>query len=122
MAEELVTILRYRYVIEEMVMKRSEFDKINKVPTDPDYQDTALFLFGRCSGTEFVDWEWGEEECFMPDESKYGIAPHGFLVFEGDVRGYSDDCVSVNRNQWEEELPFEIRSDDPFGLYEKEAA
>jgi hypothetical protein len=109
MAEELVTILRYRYVIEEMVMERSEFDKINKISTDPDYADTALFTLGRCSNAEFVDWGWGSEEEFLPFGDGEMREPHGYLVFSGDVTDYSDDCAYVNAEEWEHEFPFEIR-------------
>jgi len=109
MAEDLVTILRYRYVIEEMVMKRSEFDKINKAPTDQSFEDTSLFILGRCSNAEFVDWQWGSEEEFLPSKNCDMREPHGYLVFDGDVTNYSDDCAYANGEEWEHEFPFEIR-------------
>lgn len=122
MAEEFVTILRYRYVIEETVMKRSEFDKINKEPTDPDCGDCIYFLLGPVSDVEFVDWDWGGEYEFMPTQDGRMPEQNGYLVFKGNVTAFSDDCAYHFSNDWEHEFPLEVKSVDVYGSKDLKAA
>ena len=102
---ELVTIVRYRYVIEEKVISREEFEKINKPDTGDGWPD---YVFEEAGDEGFVDWQSGYEPDFMPEVNPgYKF---GFLVFDGDVRGNSDDYVSMKAgvNNWESQFPLTI--------------
>ena len=105
---ELVTIVRYRYVIEEKVVNRKEFDKINML--DPDQYWPSL-EFDEVKGedhTKWQEWRWGGEREFLP--ANPSDAEHGFLVFDGDVMEDVDDYISMMAgvDNWEEDFPLTI--------------
>ena len=103
---EVVTIVRYRYVIEEKVVSRERFDKINML--DPNEYWPCFDDAGEEDNTRWREWILGGERELLPGTPS--DADYGFLVFDGNVAENIDDYISmmVGRNNWEEDFPLTI--------------
>lgn len=103
---ELVTIVRYQYVIEQKVVSRERFDKINML--DPNEYWPCFDDAGEEDDTEWREWILGGERELLPGTPS--DADYGFLVFDGNVAENIDDYISmmVGRNNWEEDFPLTI--------------
>ena len=100
MPEDLVTIVRFRTLIEEVVLPRAEFDRLNTVEDsgDPDGLDD-LVTKDRIDELPFEDWNWGVFD-FFEDPT------YGYMVFAGDRTGESDDLVLCS--QWQDSFPLSV--------------
>lgn len=108
---ELVTIVRYRYVIEAKVVSREGFDKINMLDPNeywPTFDDAGEEDNGEEDNTRWREWILGGERELLPGTPS--DAEYGFLVFDGNVAENIDDYISmmVGVNNWEEDFPLTI--------------
>ena len=115
MTEELVTLVRYRVVMEEVVIPRTQFDELNNVGTEDeydavyDYDQACMDRMSWIADLPFEDAGF-DGGVFLPD-------PDGYVVFSGDVTDHTDDLVSVMGNDaWQELPPFKV---DGEGYFEK---
>lgn len=115
--QEVVTIVRYRVVIEEAVVPLRDFNKYNDVGMEQNFYEHPEVFF-KCN---FEDWEM-DSPCAMFDvselvQSKHG---HGYIAFLGDVRSYTDDVVSLtDPKDWQhsDREPISIASNDYMGYW-----
>ena len=98
--EDLVTVVRYRTVVEEVVLSRAEFDRANAVE-NPDDLDQLMDAQERIDQLPFQDWQWGTYDYF-PE-------PVGYMAFAGDVTSYSDDAVMCSK--WQRQAPLTVDED-----------
>ena len=97
MTQELVTVVRYRTVVEEVVLPRADFDRANAVQ-DPEDLDQLMDAQERIDELPFQDWQWGTYDYF-PE-------PCGYMAFAGDVTSYSDDAVMCSK--WQTQAPLTV--------------
>lgn len=115
--QEVVTIVRYRVVIEEAVVSLEGFHKYNDAGKEQDfYEDPEVFF--KC---KFEDWEM-DSPCAMFDvnELVQGQRGHGYIAFLGDVRSHTDDVVSLtDPKDWQhsDREPISIASNDYMGYW-----
>jgi hypothetical protein len=91
MTERLVTIVRRRVVIDEVVITEKEFNEINSLNTDEECE----VAYERLTKLPYETWEINE--CYED----------AYIAFTGDVRAFSDDLVSLSSN-WGSLLPLEL--------------
>ena len=100
MANELVTVVRFRTVIEEVVLPRADFDRLNTSNLAEDGEDEFDWeVKDRIDELPFQDWDWGVIDFF----------PHptfGYMAFAGDVTGETDDLAFCS--QWQESFPLVV--------------
>jgi len=72
--EQLVTLVRQRLVLEEVVMTKEEFNAYNK-RLDSDFYWSEL------------DWKDSQFPEYCEEQTYY-------TAYEGDVTSFTDDCVS----------------------------
>lgn len=78
----VVTLVRRKVILEEVVISKEEFDKIN----DEMNTDHGILW----SELEWKDAEWID---YTADNTEY-------TAFPGDVTSFSDDCVNFFDNMW----------------------
>jgi hypothetical protein len=93
MTERLVTIVRRRVLIDEVVITEKEFNEINNLSKEEDCSPA----YERLSELPYEAWENKEDEYYED----------AYMAFAGDVRAFSDDLVSVTIN-WNSLLPLEL--------------
>jgi hypothetical protein len=115
MTKELVTVVRYRVVVEEVVIPRTQFDQLNNVGTEDDYEavceydQACLDRMELIADLPFEDAGF-DGGVFLPD-------PDGYVVFSGDVTDHTDDLVGVvGSDAWQDLPPFKV---DGEGYFEK---
>jgi len=74
--DNLVTLVRHRMVLEEFVMTRKEFNKMNK-----------KIKTGECCWSNDIEWKDAQWEDYCEEQTTYTAYP-------GDVTSFSDDCVA----------------------------
>ena len=102
MTKELVTLVRYRNVIEEVVVTRDLFDELNNVTWED--ADACIEAEDKINALPFQDWQWGTAD-FVKEH-------RGFMAFKGDVVGHSDDLASLST--WQYDLPLTLDSQNYF--------
>ena len=115
--QEVVTIVRYRVVIEEAVVPLRDFNKYNDVGMEQNFYEHPEVFF-KCN---FEDWEM-DSPCAMFDVSELDQSKHGngYIPFLGDVRSYTDDVVSLTYpKDWlhSDREPISIASNDYMGYW-----
>lgn len=106
--ESLVTVLRYRVVIDEIVVSAKKFAEYNKQALGDNPDSPEHFL--ETSDNKFHDWQWGPP-MQMADPSHFvGDMGEGYVAFKGDVTSGSDDLFPPNYDSWchgyAEPIPF----------------
>ena len=99
MIQDLVTVVRYRTIIEEIVISRQQFDELNNAAGSEDC-DIAIDAENTFDDLPFCDWGWGAC-CDFVEYDK------GYCVFQGDVTSDSDD--RVYSRPWQHEFPLQIQ-------------
>jgi len=100
MTTELVTVVRFRTLIEEVVLPRAEFEQINTSHAPADEADLSDYeVRYRIDELPFKDWQWGEE--YFVDFPAYG-----YMAFAGDVTGETDDLVLCS--DWQDFFPLTV--------------
>tara|TARA_R110002050_G_C8561592_1_gene481713 strand:+ start:66 stop:521 length:456 start_codon:yes stop_codon:yes gene_type:complete len=99
--ESLVTVLRYRVVIEEIVVSAKDFFEFNKQAEEGEAgSEQSVEDILETKTNKFEDWDWG---CVgaMADPSKFvGDWGEGYVAFKGDVTSASDDIVPCKHESW----------------------
>lgn len=118
MTEELVTIVRYRVVIEEMVMPRKEFEAKNAEAKLEHDNGSFEYEFANYLPKEFEDWGWGDNSWLVGPESVDQCDREGYKVFNGDITSCSDDYVRTI-GEWQCTPPFTINEENYFDQFKK---
>jgi len=80
--QDVVTLIRRKVVLEEVVISREKFDQINQaIENDEDEYWSDL---------DFQDAQWED----------YTIENTLYTAWSGDVTSCSDDCVNFYDNEW----------------------
>lgn len=83
--DDVVTLIRRKVTLEEVVISREKFDQMNQALENDDIEDEQYW-------TDF-DWKDAEWEDFTIENTMY-------TAWSGDVTSCSDDCVNFYDNQW----------------------
>tara|TARA_B100000925_G_scaffold107871_1_gene79553 strand:+ start:1635 stop:2027 length:393 start_codon:yes stop_codon:yes gene_type:complete len=80
-SDNLVTLVRRKVVLEEIVVTREEYEKLNKNVASNRYLDGSEFYWSELDwkNAEFTDWE---------EENTH------YSAYEGDITSFTDDVVS----------------------------
>ena len=111
--ESLVTILRYRVVIDEIVVSKEKFHEYNLQAgfDDDDELGENVEDFLETKDNKFEDWGWGSPSLMADPRDFVGEAGEGYVAFEGDVTSGSDDLFPMNYYSWSHDqfslIPFE---------------
>ena len=96
--ESLVTILRYRVVIDEIVVSAKKFAEFNKQAKQDEPERPEDFF--ETPDNKFEDWQWGSPSQ-MSNPSKFvGDMGEGYVAFKGDVTSASDDLFPCHHSSW----------------------
>lgn len=80
--EDVVTVVRRRVILEEVVISKEQYEKINsEIDSDEGMAWSQL---------DWKDAEW----------SDYSDENTSYTAFPGDVTSFSDDCVNFYDNDW----------------------
>ena len=107
--ESLVTVLRYRVVIDEIVVsakKLAEYNQHALQGNEPECPEHFL----ETPDNKFHDWGW-DSPCAMANCSEFvGEDGEGYVAFKGDVSSASDDLFPGSYDSWAhswgEPIPF----------------
>ncbi len=103
--ESLVTVLRYRVIIEEIVVSAKDFSEFNKQAEEDDDSVTAYDAL-ETKDNKFEDWGWGPVMQMADPRNFVGEWGEGYVAFEGNVTSGSDDLFPNNFESWSHS-PFE---------------
>lgn len=107
--ESLVTVLRYRVVIDEIVVsskKLAEYNQHTLQGNEPERPEKFL----ETPDNKFHDWGW-DSPCAMASCSEFvGEDGEGYVAFQGDVTSGTDDLFPGRYDSWAhghgEPIPF----------------
>ena len=104
-SDNLVTLVRRKLVLEEVVVTREEYEKYNKiVGQDDDFYWSEL----NWENAQWEDFEW---------ENTY------YSAYEGDITSFTDDVVAFMQPDPENRLSYEqlplLNSDDFYDQFNK---
>lgn len=104
-SDNLVTLVRRKLVLEEVVITREEYEKYNKiVGQDDDFYWSEL----NWENAQWEDFEW---------ENTY------YSAYEGDITSFTDDVVAFMQPDPENRLSYEqlplLNSDDFYDQFNK---
>ena len=106
--ESLVTVLRYRVVIDEIVVEAAKLAEYNKRAATDDIISPEEIL--ETENNKFQDWEWGSPSLMADPSNFVGGMGEGYVAFEGDVTSGSDDLFPGHydswAHSWSEPIPF----------------
>ncbi len=96
--ESLVTVLRYRVVIDEIVVSAKKFAEYNKQAEQDDPQSPEDFF--ETPDNKFEDWQWGSPSQMSNPSDFVGDMGEGYVAFKGDVTPVSDDLFPCDHSSW----------------------
>lgn len=106
--KSLVTVLRYRVVIDEIVVEAAKLAEYNKQAATDDIVSPEQIL--ETEDNKFRDWEWGSPSLMANPSNFVGEMGEGYVAFEGDVTSGSDDLFPGHfdswAHSWSEPIPF----------------
>lgn len=104
--DSLVTVLRYKVVIDEIVVSRERFDEFN---SQKEFDCVEDFL--ETDNNKFEDWQWGTPSAMANPRNFVGEAGEGYVAFHGDVTSATDDLFPMSYVSWSHDsfspIPFE---------------
>jgi hypothetical protein len=104
--DSLVTVLRYKVVIDEIVVSRERFDEFN---SQKEFDCVEDFL--ETDNNKFEDWQWGTPSAMANPRDFVGEAGEGYVAFHGDVTSATDDLFPMSYACWSHDsfspIPFE---------------
>ena len=104
--DSLVTVLRYKVVIDEIVVSRERFDEFN---SQKEFDCVEDFL--ETDNNKFEDWQWGTPSAMADPRNFVGEAGEGYVAFHGDVTSATDDLFPMSHACWSHDsfspIPFE---------------
>ena len=102
--ESLVTILRYKVVIDEIVVTKEKYYEYQLQSCALDCDDLAIVEtvedFLETEDNKFQDWDWGSPSLMANPRVFVGESGQGYVAFEGDVTSGSDDLFPINYDSW----------------------
>ena len=103
-SDKLVTLVRRKFVLEEAVISREEFDNYNKNMRSSDFS------------WRHIDWKDAEWDEFCEEKTYYS-------AYEGDVTSFTDDIVGWMCPDNDHRMSFEplklLNSDDYFDEFDE---
>jgi len=111
--DSLVTVLRYKVVIEEIVVSKEKFDEYNLQAgfEDKDRFGETVEEFLETKDNKFQDWGWGSPSLMSDPRDFVGESGEGYIAFKGNVTFGSDDLFPINHDSWSNDefspIPFE---------------
>jgi len=103
-SDKLVTLVRRKYMLEEAVISREQFDKYNKNMRSGDFS------------WRDIDWKDAQWDEFCEEKTYYS-------AYEGDVTSFTDDIVGWMMPDHDHRMSFEPlsiqNSDDYFDQYDE---
>ena len=103
-SDKLVTLVRRKFVLEEAVITREEFDNYNKNMRSSDFSWVD------------IDWKDAEWDDFCEEKTYYS-------AYEGDVTSFTDDIVGWMCPDNDHRMSFEpltlLNSDDYFDQFDE---
>ena len=96
--ESLVTVLRYRVVIDEIVVEAAKLAEYNKRAATGDIIAPERIL--ETENNKFHDWEWGSPSLMADPSNFVGEMGEGYVAFKGDVTSGSDDLFPGHYDSW----------------------
>jgi len=96
--DSVVTILRYRVVIEEIVVDAKRFNEYNRQKFDDDSEWPDDFF--ETKENKFEDWGWGHPRLAANLNGFVGEEGEGYVAFQGDVTSASDDLFPADPRSW----------------------
>ena len=103
-SDKLVTLVRRKFVLEEAVISREEFDNYNKNMRSSDFSWVD------------IDWKDAEWDDFCEEKTYYS-------AYEGDVTSFTDDIVGWMCPDHDHRMSFEplslLNSDDYFDQFDE---
>ena len=116
--DSLVTVLRYKVVIDEIVVSKKKFDDYNL------QAGVSASGFGKLGETvedfletkynKFQDWGWGSPSLMSNPSDFVGELGEGYVAFKGNVTTGSDDLFPGNYDSWshDEFDPIPVENND----------
>ena len=101
----LVTVLRYRVIIEEIVVSAEKLSEYNNQANKGDDSIPAYDAL-ESKSNKFEDWGWGAVMQMADPQDFVGEWGEGYVAFEGDVTSGSDDLFPGDFESWSHS-PFE---------------
>ena len=118
--DSVVTVLRYKVVIDEIVVSKKKFDAYNLQEefNNEDINVIPVEDFLETEDNKFQDWQYGTPSAMANPRDFVGEAGEGYVAFRGDVTSATDDLFPMNYSSWSHDsfspIPFE--SNDNFSL------
>jgi hypothetical protein len=103
--ESVVTVLRYRVVIEEIVVSAEKLSEYNNQANQNDDSNPAYDVL-ETKKNKFEDWGWGSVMQVADPRNFVGEWGEGYVAFKGDVTSGSDDLFPSDFESWSHS-PFE---------------
>lgn len=116
--DSVVTVLRYKVVIDEIVVSKKRFDDYNL------QAGVSASGFGKLGETvedfletkhnKFQDWGWGSPSLMSNPGDFVGELGEGYVAFKGNVTTGSDDLFPGNYDSWshDEFDPIPVENND----------
>jgi hypothetical protein len=111
--DSLVTVLRYKVVIDEIVVSKEKFDAYNLQEefNNEDINVIPVEDFLETEDNKFQDWQHGTPSAMANPRVFVGEAGEGYVAFRGDVTSATDDLFPMNYVSWSHDsfspIPFE---------------
>ena len=121
--DSLVTVLRYRVVIDEIVVSKKKFDAYNlqKEFNSKDELVIPVEDFLETEDNNFHDWEYGSPSAMANPRDFVGESGEGYVAFHGDVTSATDDLFPMSFDSWSHDSfsPIPVESNDLFASLAK---
>ena len=116
--DSLVTVLRYKVVIDEIVVSKKKFDAYNSQKEFNSKDELVIPVedFLETEDNGFQDWQYGTPSAMANPRVFVGEAGEGYVAFHGDVTSATDDLFPMSYNSWSHDSfsPIPFGSDDYF--------
>ena len=104
--DSVVTVLRYKVVIDEIVVSKEKFYEFN---SREEFDSVENFL--ETEDNKFEDWQYGTPSAMANPRDFVGEAGEGYVAFHGDVTSATDDLFPMSYDSWSHDsfspIPFE---------------
>ncbi|NBQ50449.1 MAG: hypothetical protein EBY40_06955 [Marivivens sp.] len=108
--KSLATVLRYRVVIDEIVVDAKKIQQFNEQIKKPHELRQCVESFLETSDNKFKDWEFGSPMLMADCRNFVGEFGEGYVAFKGDVTSATDDLFPADQASWSqgclEPIPF----------------
>ena len=118
--DSLITVLRYKVVIDEIVVSKKKFDAYNSQKEFNSKDELVIPVedFLETEDNGFQDWQYGTPSAMANPRVFVGEAGEGYVAFHGDVTSATDDLFPTNYHSWSHDSfsPIPLDSNDYFAF------